>query len=436
MATPLTINGTAYQFPQQFDRNWGPTVTNWATAVTNGMLQKAGGTFTLTSEVNFGATYGVKMAYLKSSGSNIASTGFLRMPNNNTGLVWRNAANNGDLALTVNASNQLTFNGTPIAASSSLTDTHIYVGNASNQPTDVAVSGDISITNLGAVTIANSAITDAKVSSSAAITLSKLAPTTAYYWYAANVSGVLTPLGVTASRAVATDANGLPTASATTATELGYLSGVTSAIQTQLGTKLTKSGDTMSGNLNMGSNNIVSLAAGTASGQAVAYRQGSQAVNGSTANSGGSAGTIQQGTISTPDMRANAVTKTGQTFGSLAGPAPLTITTLGGPVLVTVTALASMATTHVTSPPAPSATNTCGGDLDLILDGSTTLCSTSFHFNNLTTTTNSFSFSAPLSLTWIDTPSAGSHTYSVDFTGTTGTIVGVTYVISAVELRA
>ena len=49
--------------------------------------------------------------------------------------------------------------------------------------------------------------------------------------------GSLQETTVTPSYAVATDANGLPTASATTATELGYVHGVTSAIQTQLGAK-------------------------------------------------------------------------------------------------------------------------------------------------------------------------------------------------------
>jgi hypothetical protein len=43
----------------------------------------------------------------------------------------------------------------------------------------------------------------------------------------------------TASRAAVTDANGKLTTSATTATELGYVSGVTSGIQTQLNTKPT-----------------------------------------------------------------------------------------------------------------------------------------------------------------------------------------------------
>ena len=42
---------------------------------------------------------------------------------------------------------------------------------------------------------------------------------------------------ITASKALASDANGIPVASATTATELGYVSGVTSAIQTQLNSK-------------------------------------------------------------------------------------------------------------------------------------------------------------------------------------------------------
>jgi hypothetical protein len=46
-----------------------------------------------------------------------------------------------------------------------------------------------------------------------------------------------TNAAITGSRALISDANGVPTHSATTATELGYVSGVTSAIQTQINTK-------------------------------------------------------------------------------------------------------------------------------------------------------------------------------------------------------
>lgn len=64
-----------------------------------------------------------------------------------------------------------------------------------------------------------------------------------YRFETTDSSGNLQETAVTASRAVVTDANGLPSASATTATELGYVSGVTSAIQTQLGTKATITGN-------------------------------------------------------------------------------------------------------------------------------------------------------------------------------------------------
>lgn len=55
-----------------------------------------------------------------------------------------------------------------------------------------------------------------------------------YKFETTDASGNLQETTVTASRAVVTDANGLPSASAVTATELGYVSGVTSSIQTQL----------------------------------------------------------------------------------------------------------------------------------------------------------------------------------------------------------
>lgn len=63
--------------------------------------------------------------------------------------------------------------------------------------------------------VAVGGITNTEVGASAAIALTKLAPTTA-------------------SRALVSDASGFVSVSAVTATELGYLSGVTSAIQTQI----------------------------------------------------------------------------------------------------------------------------------------------------------------------------------------------------------
>ena len=56
---------------------------------------------------------------------------------------------------------------------------------------------------------------------------------------------------ITASRALASSASGIPEASATTATELGYVSGVTSAIQTQLNAKAFASIVAVSGNVTL-----------------------------------------------------------------------------------------------------------------------------------------------------------------------------------------
>jgi hypothetical protein len=55
-----------------------------------------------------------------------------------------------------------------------LTSANIFVGNASNVAAGVAMSGDATISNTGAVTLANGVVTDAKVNASAAIAGSKL----------------------------------------------------------------------------------------------------------------------------------------------------------------------------------------------------------------------------------------------------------------------
>lgn len=74
----------------------------------------------------------------------------------------------------------------------------------------------------GNTQIMSDTITNTQIKSDAAIALSKLAATTA-------------------SKALVSDGSGFVSASSVTATELGYVSGVTSAIQTQLGNKISTS---------------------------------------------------------------------------------------------------------------------------------------------------------------------------------------------------
>ena len=82
----------------------------------------------------------------------------------------------------------------------------------------VVISGDISIGTTGTAAIGSGVIVNADVSSSAAIAFSKMAD-------------------LTASRALVSDGSGDVSVSAVTSTEIGYLDGVSSAIQTQLDAK-------------------------------------------------------------------------------------------------------------------------------------------------------------------------------------------------------
>lgn len=203
MATNVIFNGVTYAVPAVGEDAWGQNVSNYLIAIASGALQKTGGTFTLTSELNFGAGFGIKSLYYGSrtasgatagilrlantdsiswraaggptnlallpnpgtdgllqynsvdlvtisavqtltnktlgsgtvfsgsvvfsgtatatafitSESNPASAGAFRLANNGNGIVWRNAANSGNIFLNVDGSNQLTYNGGAIFSS-------------------------------------------------------------------------------------------------------------------------------------------------------------------------------------------------------------------------------------------------------------------------------------------------------------------------------
>jgi hypothetical protein len=131
-------------------------------------------------------------------------------------------------------------NSSGVVSAKAVTDTQILIGDGTGF-TAAALSGDVTMTNAGAVTIANgavenamladdavgadelaaNAVVNASVASGAAIAFSKMAD-------------------LTASRALVSDGSGDVSVSAVTSTEIGYLDGVTSAIQTQIDTKASK----------------------------------------------------------------------------------------------------------------------------------------------------------------------------------------------------
>lgn len=114
MSQNFVINGVTYPFPDVDDLEWGQQVTDWANAVTAGMLQKAGGSFTLTAETDFGGSFGLKSLYYKSRTSNPASAGQIRLARADV-ISWRNQANGADVTLGVDSSDRLVYGSSVIA---------------------------------------------------------------------------------------------------------------------------------------------------------------------------------------------------------------------------------------------------------------------------------------------------------------------------------
>jgi hypothetical protein len=83
----------------------------------------------------------------------------------------------GDNLLTINATTKevTSIPSIPTGLSNALTSGHIFVGNASNIATDVAVTGMVSITNAGVASIVSNSIQNVHINASAAIAVSKLA---------------------------------------------------------------------------------------------------------------------------------------------------------------------------------------------------------------------------------------------------------------------
>lgn len=133
------------------------------------MLQKAGGLFQLLAEVDFGTGYGIKSLYYKTRTSNIADAGQFRLARADV-INWRNEANSANLSLGVSSTNVLQFNGVNILPET-LASGQIWVGNVSNVATAVAMSGDGTLSNTGALTIAADAVSNAKLAEMATLTI-------------------------------------------------------------------------------------------------------------------------------------------------------------------------------------------------------------------------------------------------------------------------
>lgn len=299
----VSFAGSSYNIPKtRGDRPWSG-LSDFVIAAASKAINTAGGNFTLLADINFGATFGLVSTYYKSRTANVASAGQIRLANADT-IKFRNTLNNADLSVAI-ASNRLTFEGSrlviagaaeivnaDISASAAIAYSKLAL-TASIVNADVSASAAIAYSKLaltGSIVNADitaGTLTNAAINASAAIAYSKLALTGSIV-NADLTAGTLTNTAINASAAIAltklaalashsralvSDSSGFIAEATTTAAEIGFVNGVTSAIQTQINAKAT-------GTLN-------SSSAGN-----LAYYSGSTAISGVTGPTVNAAGYV------------------------------------------------------------------------------------------------------------------------------------------------
>jgi len=140
---------------------------------------------------------------------------------NNSGELRITSSSSDTTAISMSGANvtvagDLTISGDDLTMATNTSGAALIADGTNFNP--VVISGDISIGTTGTAAIGSGVIVNADVSSSAAIAFSKMED-------------------LTASRALYSNGSGDVTVSDVTSTELGYLDGVSSAIQTQLDAK-------------------------------------------------------------------------------------------------------------------------------------------------------------------------------------------------------
>jgi hypothetical protein len=134
-------------------------------------------------------------------------------------------------------SGDLTIEGDDLKMSTN-TSGHMLIADGTNF-NPVAMSGDATMASNGALTIANDAVEQAMIADDAVGADQLASDAVVNASVDANAAIAFSKMAnLTTSRALVSDGNGDVTPATTTSTEIGYVNGVTSAIQTQLNTKI------------------------------------------------------------------------------------------------------------------------------------------------------------------------------------------------------
>lgn len=388
MSQNQTWNGVSYPIPTQGNLNWAAPLDRYLIALGTYALAPIGGNFTLTANVNFGASFGLLSAYFSTRASNPATAGLLRLANTDL-IEWRNFANASNNTLGVDSSDNLVYNGVPIPASlSTLNNGKIWIGSVSNLPVAQTLTGDVTVTNGGVTAIGAGTIVNSQINNSAAIAYSKL-----------NLTGSIVNADIFSSAAIAltklaslnasivpvTNGSGFLTSSAVTATEVGYVSGVTSAIQTQLNAKQASGNyiTALTGDLTASGPGAVAGTLATVNSNVGSFTLASITVNAKGLVTAASSGSAGSGTVTSVSGTANQISvATGTTTPVLSLTAPIIL-----PGAATVTGNLTFSPTTAGIVGTPTNNNTAAGNVGEYVESISGSVSVTTSITNVTSIT-------------------------------------------------
>lgn len=128
--TTTNVDGTSYDIPDNGARGWGTETTNLLKALGDNSLLIKGGSIPLTSEADFGGSFGLKSLYFESQATNPSPDGAVRLGNAEQ-VKWRNAANDNQVGLGL-VSDFIAFEGVVLLDASSSQTMSSKTINASN----------------------------------------------------------------------------------------------------------------------------------------------------------------------------------------------------------------------------------------------------------------------------------------------------------------
>ncbi len=246
----VTFSGNNYNVPTVTGDTPWTGLSDLAVALAGKAIATGGGAYTLTADINFGASFGIISTYFKSRTANVATAGQIRLAKTDV-ISFRNNLNDGNIDISKNTSNELLWNGSRL----------LLAGGGLIVDADISAAAAIAVSKLAALTVSRALVSDGSgvitpatttateigyvngVTSAIQTQLNTKSPSAS-----PTFTGTVT-LPVTADRALQTGTGSALEASATTKTELGYVSGVTSAIQTQMNLKAPLASPTFSGTL-------------------------------------------------------------------------------------------------------------------------------------------------------------------------------------------